>query len=815
LEYYEALDRRARQPDFPLIPLLIETAQPKIPFLNLVHWIHAADPTVPAVLQQLLAALRGERPAPITRPWLVHSPYKGLEALTEADADFFSGRTKLTGDILSRIAQGERSLTLVGNSGVGKSSLVRAGVIAALRRQRRPENPDVAWPVMLRDSRAWLFLTLTPGEEPVYALARAFVSQWTNPGDTKRGEQAVDWAESLRNSTNLSKLLEATKETLQESGIRAPQRVVLFIDQGEELYTRSRPEQASRFSEMLAEGSARHDVLILNTLRSDYYGRLQADEVLFKATARVDVEPVREEGLREIVVTPASALNVSFDPPDVTKDIVREAAEGPGTLPLLSFLLEDMWKRMQQRQDGALSLKDYRDLGGVKGVVQRRADAYLNLYAGQREKDATHRETVKRVFTLRLLQVPQEGEPVRRRVRRQECSEAEWAVIDELAGKDWRLLTTGEEQGEPTAQVAHEVLVRAWEQLPQWITGQRVFLVWKGQIEQARHLWEGKERDDGALLRGRGLDEALDWLSKKSAELSPAEREYINASNKHRIRGRRAAAAVSSLVLVLILGTTWLWQKGYSVEQAMLKVASLLVSIHVDPQMQTVAAGTFRQGDTHGLGARTEQPVHDVTVKSFAIGKFEMTFEEYDRFAIAMGRPLPGDQGWGRGRRPVINVSWHDAKDYAGWLSGETGKRFRLPTESEWEYAARSIEKNKDDIWTGTSEEDQLNEYVVYAANSQGRTTPVGSKKPNALGLHDMSGNVFEWVEDCVHKSYDDALADGSAWLEANGGNCEGRVIRGGSWGNDPVVLRTSNRFGLQADIRDGSLGFRLVQDIP
>jgi formylglycine-generating enzyme required for sulfatase activity len=198
-----------------------------------------------------------------------------------------------------------------------------------------------------------------------------------------------------------------------------------------------------------------------------------------------------------------------------------------------------------------------------------------------------------------------------------------------------------------------------------------------------------------------------------------------------------------------------------------------------------------------------------VTIKSFAIGKYEVTFQEYDRYVELTGGRSPSDESWGRERRPVLNVSWDEAVAYAKWLSQAMGNRYRLPTESEWEYAARS--GGKDEAWAGTSDEKQLTDYAVY---QQRGTESVGSKKPNSLGLYDMSGNVWEWVEDCGHDNYKEAPTDGSAWLEANGGNCGQRVIRGGSWFNFPVGLRASDRDGDFPDLRLNFLGFRLVQDI-
>lgn len=288
---------------------------------------------------------------------------------------------------------------------------------------------------------------------------------------------------------------------------------------------------------------------------------------------------------------------------------------------------------------------------------------------------------------------------------------------------------------------------------------------------------------------------------------------FVTASQHRKAKVRVITALGAGLVLWLISGTIWLWQKGYDLDQAALKIESFVHSIHVPPQMVQIPGGTFQMGDVEKLGDGWRNPVHPVTLKPFAISKYEVTFEEYDAFAIATGQRLLEDQGWGRGRRPVVNVSWDEAKAYAEWLSKETGNHYRLPTESEWEYAARSGAKQE--VWAGTSEESTLGEYAVFQNNSGNRTAEVGTKQANGFGLNDLTGNVWEWVEDCAHGTYEQAPTDGAAWMEANGGECGQRVVRGGSWDISPVGLRASFRIRYSSAYRSNFIGFRLVQDIP
>src|SRR5262249_35129386 len=177
--------------------------------------------------------------------------------------------------------------------------------------------------------------------------------------------------------------------------------------------------------------------------------------------------------------------------------------------------------------------------------------------------------------------------------------------------------------------------------------------------------------------------------------------------------------------------------------------------------------------------------------KSFKLGKYEVTFNEYDRFVLATNRRRPNDWRFGRGRQPAINVSWQDAVAYAEWLSKQTRKRYRLATEAEWEYAARA--GSESNYWWG-------NELIKGMANCMScggqwdggnGTAPVGSFKSNPFGLYDTAGNVWEWVQDCYHENYDGAPPDGTAWEAKDPTQCLNRVVRGGSWINGPDFSRT------------------------
>ena len=177
-----------------------------------------------------------------------------------------------------------------------------------------------------------------------------------------------------------------------------------------------------------------------------------------------------------------------------------------------------------------------------------------------------------------------------------------------------------------------------------------------------------------------------------------------------------------------------------------------------------IPAGEFMMGSTEDEegGHEDEQPRHRVTIgRRFAIGRYPVTFAEYDRFCEAMGREKPNDQGWGRERRPVINVSWQDAQAYIAWLSQETGRTYRLPSEAEWEYACRAGTTSRYTFGDAITSDD-----ANYADLALGRTSEVGAYPANEWGLHDMHGNVWEWVEDDWHENYRGAPTDGSAWKD-------------------------------------------------
>ncbi|MBF0566828.1 MAG: SUMF1/EgtB/PvdO family nonheme iron enzyme [Nitrospirae bacterium] len=227
-----------------------------------------------------------------------------------------------------------------------------------------------------------------------------------------------------------------------------------------------------------------------------------------------------------------------------------------------------------------------------------------------------------------------------------------------------------------------------------------------------------------------------------------------------------------------------------------------------DMEFILVKGGCFQMGDTFDDGKEDEKPVHEVCLDDFYIGKYPVAFDEYDFYCQETGKKKPNDQGWGRGRRPVISVSFYDAADFAEWLSNQTGRKYRLLTEAEWEYACRS--GGKKEKWAGTSQKGELYQYAWYNDNSGAKTHPVGEKEPNGLGIYDMSGNVWEWVQDVYIEYHADAykkLGRNNPIYIGDGGAC---VYRGGSWDGEPRGVRCAYRSGDSPGSSYRSLGFRL-----
>ena len=225
-------------------------------------------------------------------------------------------------------------------------------------------------------------------------------------------------------------------------------------------------------------------------------------------------------------------------------------------------------------------------------------------------------------------------------------------------------------------------------------------------------------------------------------------------------------------------------------------------------ELVVIPAGTFDMGSP----SEYENPTHRVTIaKPFAIGRHEVTFSEWDQ-CVDDGacKYRPEDRDWGRGDRPVINVSWLDAKTFVTWLSQKTGKTYRLPSEAEWEYAARAGTHTP--YWWGRDVGSHQANCRECNTGEPQRTSPVGSYKPNQFGLYDTAGNAAEWIEDCWNDNYRGAPNNGSAWTS---GQCRLRVLRGGAFDSQAKYLRSMSRFRYDIDVRYIANGFRVVRELP
>ena len=338
-------------------------------------------------------------------------------------------------------------------------------------------------------------------------------------------------------------------------------------------------------------------------------------------------------------------------------------------------------------------------------------------------------------------------------------------------------------------------------------------------------------RSEGEKEAARRQEEVeIERLRRREAEQSALAAKKTALWEKERARRSLLVAVLACVGALIVIAAFAIW--SHQIKEAMyrwqsvraltagqeraLKPGDPLKECGDCPGMVVVPARPFTMGSPEGQGDDSERRAHEVTIaKPFAVAKFALTFDEWDACALHGDcNPHVGDAGWGRGRRPAINVSWDDAQAYVKWLSWWTGRSYRLLSEAEYEYAARAGTKTKYP-WG-----DDVNLDGKPMANCDGcggewggkQTAPVGSFPANAFGLHDMVGNVWEWTEDCWHGNYDGAPADGLPWTK--GDACYLRVVRGGSWNFNPDVLRSAIRDRANSGDRNGNLGFRVARTL-
>ncbi len=836
MEYYEALDRRVKQLDFPVVLLLLEgQPAPGLPFLRQLHWVITPDATSQKSLTLVMEAAAGGG-VPPGELWRHTAPYRGLSAMTEPDADYFFGRGDETAEVIGALAATPDQLPIVlGNSGVGKSSIAQAGVLAALMREAWPETVETAerWPQAFSESRHWCFLRLKPGTEPVRALIEPFLWTWQfDAVDPKRAELLSSWVSGLiQGKVTLRDLLDATEARYHDELHQPkPPAFLLYIDQGEELYIRAEERQRHRFSEIVARGLSDPRLRAMMSMRADFFGDLMKDEALYAVHRLIKVPPLREAQLREVVSRPAELLSARFETEGLADIITRRTAEDAvkdvGALPLLSYTLDDMWKHMIELGDGVLRLPAQSfELGNV---LVDRADTF-------RASHPNAEDQLRRIFTLKLATVREGEEPTRRRAFRSEFTDEEWRLVTELADHPNRLLVTATPEGkEAYAEVAHEAIFRRWGKLRDWIAAEREFLAWKTGLEAARRAWQGTSDSskDDALLMGVALAQAQSWLGKRREDLPVVDRNFIDQSTKReskvRARTRRAQALIYVLLVGIIVGLIGLINRAYIEEQVnwywtmrpymVAQVRPYVLSPDAEraltsgqtfrecakdcPEMVVVPAGEFMMGSppTEKNRMPDEDPQHRVTIaRPFAVSKYDVTFNDWDACVSVGGcsrEDRAGDVDWGRDTRPVIYVSWDDAQQYVAWLSQMTGKPYRLLSDAEFEYAARAGTQTVypwgDDIGKNKANCDGCGSQWTGSAGTW-QTAPVGSFAANRFGLYDMVGNVWKWVQDCYHPNYNGAPTDGSTWT---GGDCTARVVRGGSSQKIPFRTRRSSTRG-------------------
>jgi formylglycine-generating enzyme required for sulfatase activity len=774
------------------------------PFLTTRTWVDlraGIDDT--NAFQQLINAVKGIAPgAPVLARDEAQCPYLGLRPFDESDAPFFFGRDAELQRLIEKLGA-TRFLAVLGASGSGKSSLVRAGLLPKIRSGALPQ------------SDTWTIIPpFTPGAHPLANLAAALLKCF--PHDSM--QKTLDQMSADERTLHLA-------STFAMSGQSAHARIVWMLDQFEEAFTlcQDADERARFFDNLLfAATEPGGPSIIIVTLRSDFYSRCAMHpELAAQISARQFlVGDLLPDGWRQIIEEPARRVNLELEN-GLTATILKDVANQPGALPLLEHALFELW---QARRGKMLTLEAYRATGGVDGAIAKRADELYQNF------DAAHQAATQRIL-LRLTQPGEGTEDTRRHATKAELitREDERTVIDQVLERftNARLLTAYRDEltGNEMVDVAHEALIRGWTRLQHWLEQNRAGLRVHRRLAQAAERWQQLQHDAGALYRGLQLLEASEWRKQNENALNDQERAFLDASvalkareeEIEREQQRRELAAAKQLAetaqarahaerrgrlvtLGLLIATAMLAiVLGYTpARNALLRQQALGATLI------SIPAGETELGDQRNANGANLHflPAGKRTLAGFQIEPYEVTNERY-QWCVDAGQCFEPNtfaanyRGENKRALPVTSVNAIQASQFCAWLGRA------LPTDLEWERAARYVDGRP---WTWgitppTAE--RANFFFGTLVDLQPVTANPAGRSPE--GVFNLAGNAWEWTRSAYDQKSD--------WTYAAAEPPTLLSVRGG--GKDTSVSAMSDTLAYRLNVTpfssDVTRGFRCV----
>jgi len=631
-------------------------------------------------------------------------------------------------------------------------------------------------------------------------------------------------------------------EAARETYSGKPPTIVLPIDQAEELFGAENAERDA-FCSLLAEALAQDgNAIVVATIRSDSYEPLQTEPRLAGAGQLLfNLPPIAAGAMKEIIEGPARLAKPPLTvEPALTQALLTDL-DAADALPLLAFTLERL--RTQYGADGKLTLADYQsNLGGLSGAIQSAVAAVLGPSPSKEQL-----ALARRLFIPALVQVDQDG--VKRRVARRADLPAETqSLADQFVTQ--RLLVTDDGK----IEVAHEAILRQWPALAGWIAEERGALATLDNVRAAAREWrahelarKGKRGESWLAHHGDRLKDALKIAARPdfAAAVDEDMRAYLAACRTQQRRaaaGRMRLQALAGVALLAVIGAGfafvtqdqwrpqldawWTYKRFVHSDEELRAGPTGAESAFQDcregstdcPVMVVIPEGSAMIGvayDDPELGFLISEgyalPLQQITMPRFAVSQHEITWADWALCVASRRCPELVRSGWEGDDRPVINVSWSEARAYADWLKDMTGEDYRLLTEQEWEYAARGVTSaqtaptrfswgDEDPVCDAAAENG-----AAFAACEQQSTWPAGSFRANAFGLYDMHGNVWEWTETCAEAAQEAERSD-------NETSCSLRVGRGGGWLNAPQYLRSAHRNWSAPTFRHHGIGFRVAR---